>query len=338
MDETSNDDKISEDSLPPTLHVVLERSRELRYGENPHQRAAQYRARGIPAGFWEGAVQHGGRELSYLNLLDAEAAWQLAHELVGPDGLSYGDGLAAAVIVKHTNPCGAAVDEDPATAYEKALDGDRVSAFGGIVALTSSVDQALADQIVAGPLADVLIAPSFDQVALARFAERRKNMRVIAAAPPSRLDLSLRQTDGGFLVQERDSFRSLPETWRVATKRAPSQQEWRDLELAWRVCGLTSSNAIVLAYGGQVVGVGCGQQNRVDAARIAGSKAAGRAQGGAGASDAFFPFRDGLDAMIDVGVTAVVQPGGSVHDQDVLVAADERGISMVLTGERHFRH
>jgi phosphoribosylaminoimidazolecarboxamide formyltransferase/IMP cyclohydrolase len=338
MDQTSGAEKDPDNSLPPTLHVVLERARELRYGENPHQRAAHYRARGNPPGWWEHAVQHGGRELSYLNLLDAEAAWQLAHELVGPDGLSYGNGLCAAAIVKHTNPCGAAVADDLATALERALDGDRVSAFGGIVALSGPVDGALADQIVAGPLADVLIAPAFEDAALARFAEKRKNMRVIAAPPPSRLDLSLRQTDGGFLVQERDSFRSLPETWQVATKRSPTDREWRDLELAWRVCGLTSSNAIVLAYGGQVVGVGCGQQNRVDAARIAGSKAAGRAQGGAGASDAFFPFRDGLDAVIDVGVTAVVQPGGSVRDQEVVAAADERGISMVLTFERHFRH
>jgi phosphoribosylaminoimidazolecarboxamide formyltransferase/IMP cyclohydrolase len=338
MDETSASEKEPEDFLPPTLHVVLERSKELRYGENPHQRAAQYRARGNPAGWWDGAVQHGGRELSYLNLLDAEAAWRLTYELVGPDGMSYGAGLAGAVIVKHTNPCGAAVADDVGRAYELALDGDRVSAFGGIVALSGPVDQALAEQIVAGPLADVLIAPAFAHAALGRFAEKRKNMRVIAAAPPSRLNLSLRQTDGGFLVQERDSFRTLPERWQVVTKRRPSEQEWRDLELAWRVCGLTSSNAIVLAYGGQVVGVGCGQQNRVDAARIAGSKAAGRAQGGAGASDAFFPFRDGLDAMTDVGVTAVVQPGGSVRDQEVVAAADERGISMVLTGERHFRH
>jgi phosphoribosylaminoimidazolecarboxamide formyltransferase/IMP cyclohydrolase len=163
-------------------------------------------------------------------------------------------------------------------------------------------------------------------------------MRAIAAPFPSRLELSVRQTNGGFLVQECDRFGSAPETWRVATKLVPTDQQWRDLELAWRVCGLTSSNAIVLAHGGQVVGIGCGQQNRVDAAGIAGRKAGGRAQGGAGASDAYFPFRDGLDEVIDAGVTAVVQPGGSLRDQEVIAAADERGISMVLTGERHFRH
>ncbi|MGA3353480.1 MAG: bifunctional phosphoribosylaminoimidazolecarboxamide formyltransferase/IMP cyclohydrolase [Acidimicrobiales bacterium] len=338
LDETESGAEDSGEILPPTLHVVLERARDLRYGENPHQKAAQYRARGHTAGWWDEAVQHGGRELSYLNLLDAEAAWQLVHELIGPDGLSFAGDLAAAVIVKHMNPCGVAVDKDITTAYGRALDGDRVAAFGGIVALSRPVDESLGNSIVEGPLADVLVAPAFDDGALARFAEKRKNMRVIAAPAPSRASLSLRQTNGGFLVQERDSFRSAPGSWQVASKLAPSAQQWQDLELAWRVCGLTSSNAIVLAYGGQVVGVGCGQQSRVDAARLAGSKAAGRAQGGAGASDAFFPFRDGLDAMIDAGVTAVVQPGGSVHDHDVIEVADERGIAMVLTGERHFRH
>lgn len=338
LDETGPDAQDGADPLPETLHIVLERAKELRYGENPHQQAALFRARGNPTGWWEGAVQHGGRELSYLNLLDAEAAWQLAYELVGPDGLSFGGGLAAVVIVKHTNPCGAAIAEDLATAYGRALEGDPVSAFGGIAALSGRVDETLAEQIVEGPLADLLIAPAFDDGALARFAAQRKNMRVIAAPFPARVRLSLRQIDGGFLVQERDRFRSAPETWRVATRIAPTEQQWRDLELAWRVCGLTSSNAIVLAYGGQIVGIGCGQQNRVDAAGLAGRKAAGRAQGGAGASDAFFPFRDGLDAMIDAGVTAVVQPGGSLRDHEVIAAADERGISMVLAGERHFRH
>ena len=260
------------------------------------------------------------------------------HELVGSEGLSFGAGLCAAVIVKHTNPCGVAIDEDLATAYDRALDADPASAFGGIVALSGRVDVALADRIAAGPMADLLIAPGFDEDALSCLAGRRKNMRVLAAPAPSPVEIGLRQIEGGFLAQEPDSFRSAPDTWRVATKLAPSRQQWRDLELAWRVCGLTSSNAIVLAYGGQIVGIGCGQQNRVDAARIAAGKAGGRAQGGAGASDAFFPFRDGLDAMIDAGVTAVVQPGGSVRDDEVISAADARGISMVLTSERHFRH
>jgi len=338
LDETSGIGRETPGPLYPTLHIALERAEELRYGENPHQRAARYRDAGAPAGWWEGAVQHGGRELSYVNLLDAEAAWTLAHELAGEGGLSFAGGLAAAVIVKHTNPCGAAVAGNLEAAYELALSADPVSAFGGIVALSSPVTQPLAEQIVESPLADVVIAPGFDDGALARFSDKRKNMRVIAAPPPSAPKLSLRQFAGGFLVQEPDRFRSAPSSWQVATKRTPTEQQWRDLELAWRVCGRTWSNSVVLAYGGQVVGIGCGQQNRVDAAGIAARKAAGRAQGGAGASDAFFPFRDGLDAVADAGVTAVVQPGGSLRDDEVIAAADERGISMVLTGERHFRH
>ena len=325
-------------ALPETFSVVLERVKSLRYGENPHQKASLYRVRGNPPGWWEVAVQHGGKELSYLNLLDAEAAWRLVHELVGSDGLSFGAGLCAAAIVKHTNPCGVAIDGDLGTAYARALDADPVSAFGGIVALSGRVDAALAEKIVAGPMADLLIAPGFDDGALSRFAGKRKNMRVMAAPAPSPVEIGLRQIDGGFLVQEHDRIRSAPDTWRVATRLTPSRQQWRDLELAWRVCSLTSSNAIVLAHGGQIVGIGCGQQNRVDAAGIAARKAGGRAQGGAGASDAFFPFRDALDAIIDAGVSAVVQPGGSVRDDEVIAAADARGISMVLTSERHFRH
>ena len=171
------------------------------------------------------------------------------------------------MIVKHTNPCGAAVAAHLASAYGRALDGDPISAFGGIVALSGRVDEALAKQIIEGPLADVLIAPAYDDAALAHFGAKRKNMRVLTAPSPARVSFSLRQLDGGFLVQEEDRFRSAPGTWRVATRLAPSEQQWRDLELAWRVCGLTSSNAIVLAYGGQIVGIGCGQQNRVDSGR-----------------------------------------------------------------------
>ncbi len=319
--------------LPPTLHLALERAETLRYGENPHQQGARYRALGAPASWWESVVQHGGRELSYLNLFDAEAAWQLASELTELDGPKF-----AAVIVKHANACGAAVDSVLATAYENAFEADPLSAFGGVVALTGHVDAALAAAIVANPLADELIAPSFDDDAIALFGSKRKNMRVLAAPPPTRDRLALRQVGGGFLVQESDRFLAGRGDWRVATKLVPSESQWRDLELAWRVCGRTTSNAIVLANGGKVVGVGCGQQSRVDAAAIAARKADGRAQGGAAASDAFFPFRDGLDAVLDAGVTAVAQPGGSLRDDEVVAAADERGVAMVLTGERHFRH
>lgn len=320
-------------ALPPTIHLALGRAGILRYGENPHQHGARYRTLGAPPGWWERVVQHGGRELSYLNLFDAEAAWQLAHELNALEGAT-----AAAVIVKHSNPCGVAIGGDLAVAYQGAFESDPISAFGGVVALTGPVDDALAAQIVANPLADVLVARSFSAGALELFAANRKNMRVLEAPVPTQVGIGLRQIDGGFLVQEPDRFLAGRESWRVATAAAPSDDQWRDLELAWRVCGRTSSNAVVLANAGQVVGVGCGQQNRVDAAAIAARKAGGRAQGGVGASDAFFPFRDGLDAVADAGVAVVVQPGGSLRDDEVIAAANERGIAMVLTGERHFRH
>jgi phosphoribosylaminoimidazolecarboxamide formyltransferase/IMP cyclohydrolase len=338
LDETNPEDPERDEQLPPSLHLVLERVTQLRYGENPHQSAARYREHGVGDRWWDGARQHGGRELSYLNLLDAEAAWQLVHELVGADGLSFAKDLSGAVIVKHTNACGAAVAQDLAQAYAKAVDGDALSAFGGIVALSGPVDDALGELIVNNTLADVLVAPGFEEAALARFAAKRKNMRVIEAPLPTHQSLSVRQTGGGYLVQQRDSFCAEPNSWQVVTTLAPSQGEWRDLELAWRVCARSTSNAIVLARDGQAVGVGCGQQSRVDAAQIASRKADGRAKGGAAASDAYFPFRDGLDALADAGVAVVVQPGGSIHDQDLIAAADERQISMVFTHERHFRH
>ncbi len=333
----------AEKPLPPTLHLALGRREELRYGENPHQRGARYEviAGGGPGavkgagGFWAFASQHGGRELSYLNLFDADAAWRLAHELLGLGT------TAAAVIVKHANACGAALarpGEGLAEAYQRAFDSDPVSAFGGIVALTGRVDRPLAEQIVSNPLADVLIASGYDEEALALFAEKRKNMRPLEAPEPGPLGLALRQIDGGYLVQEPDLVAGRDDSWRVVTRRQPTDEQWRDAALAWLVCGRTQSNAIVLAKEGQLLGVGCGQQNRVDAAGLAARKAGGRAEGGAGASDAFFPFRDGLDAVADAGVGVVVQPGGSLRDDEVVAAADERGIAMVLTGQRHFRH
>ncbi|HUZ20100.1 MAG TPA: bifunctional phosphoribosylaminoimidazolecarboxamide formyltransferase/IMP cyclohydrolase [Acidimicrobiales bacterium] len=331
LDATHAADETDE-VLPPTLHLALERCQPLRYGENPHQRGARYRRLGEPPGWWDGVVQHGGRELSYLNLFDAEAAWQLVHEL-----LELGAG-AAAVIVKHANPCGAAIADDLATAYGRAFAADPVSAFGGIVALSGPVDLPLAKQIAANALADVLVAPEITPEAVELFAERRKNMRPLSAPPPGGGPLALRQIGGGFLVQEPDRFLVPRSSWRVVTKSVPAEEQWRDVELAWRVCARSSSNAIVLARDGTVLGVGCGQQNRVDPAMLAARKAHGRAAGGVAASDAFFPFRDGLDAVADAGVAVVVQPGGSLRDDEVIAAADERGIAMVMTGERHFRH
>jgi phosphoribosylaminoimidazolecarboxamide formyltransferase/IMP cyclohydrolase len=320
-------------TLPPTVHLALERAGELRYGENPHQLGARYRNINGEPSFWDAMVQYGGRELSYLNIFDAEAAWRLVHELASLKGVG-----AAAVIVKHANPCGAAVGGDLARAYEQAFASDPISAFGGVVALSGPVDLGLAEKIVGNALADVLISTEISPEAIELFGKKRKNMRPLVAVAPSAETLAMRQISGGFLIQVPDEFPAPRNAWRVVTKRAPDEGQWDDLELAWRVCGRTSSNAIVLAKDGQIVGVGCGQQNRVDAARLAGIKADGRAQGGVGASDAFFPFRDGLDAMIDAGVTTVIQPGGSLRDAEIIAAADERGIAMVLTGERHFRH
>ncbi len=248
---------------------------------------------------------------------------------------------AAAVIVKHANPCGAAIENaggDLAAAYQRAFEADANSAFGGIVALSGRVDLALAEQIVANPLADVLVARGYDEDALGFLSERRRNMRSLSAEPPGELGLVLRQIDGGFLVQQADRLVAGRSQWRTVTKAVPTEDNWRDVELAWLVCARTLSNAIVLSNNGQIVGVGCGQQSRVDAAGLAARKAAGRAEGGAGASDAFFPFRDGLDAVADSGVSVVVQPGGAMRDDEMIAAADERNIAMVLTGERHFRH
>ena len=321
------------DSLPVRIDIALERAGELRYGENPHQVGARYRRVGDRNGFWDRMTQYGGRELSYLNLFDAEAAWRLAHELLG-----LGSAPSAVVIVKHANPCGAAVAASLAEAYERAFDADPISAFGGIVALPGHVDLALAEAIVAHPLADVLIAASIAEDAVALFNQKRKNMRPLVAPAPVPEPLAFRQIAGGFLVQEPDMFKSPTKGWTVATERQPTAEELADAELAWRVCARTSSNAIVLAKSGQIVGVGCGQQNRVDAAGLALRKADGRASGGAAASDAFFPFRDGLDACADSGAAVVVQPGGSLRDDEVIAAANERGIVMLMTGERHFRH
>jgi phosphoribosylaminoimidazolecarboxamide formyltransferase/IMP cyclohydrolase len=322
--------------LPPTLHLALEKRETLRYGENPHQHGARYADAGT-WGMWDRVVQLSGREMSYLNLFDADAAWRLAHALaeLAPAGPG---ALAAGVIVKHANPCGAAVAGDLADAYARAFEADPLSAFGGVVALTGRIGMPLAEAIVANPLADVLVAGAVDDDAEELMRSKRKNMRVLVAPPPGRLGRSLRRVTDGWLVQDADELRAPPESWRVVTKAVPSGQQWRDLVLAWLVCARSASNSIVLAEGSRVVGVGCGQQSRVDAAAIAARKADGRAAGGAAASDAFFPFRDGLDACADAGVAAVVQPGGSVRDEEIVAAADERGLAMVMTGERHFRH
>lgn len=321
------------DALPPTLHLSLERAGELRYGENPHQGAARYRSTraGSPS-WWDGIVQHSGMPLSYLNLLDADAALRLAHDIAR-------ERLPAAAIIKHANPCGAAVASDLGSAYERAFECDPMSAFGGIVALTAPVDETLAADMVANPKADVVIAPGYSPGALELFATKRKNTRILQAPAPEPEVRHIRQLGSGdWLVQEPYRLAADRDSWRVVTQAGPTPAQWADLELAWRVCAHVRSNAVVLAGNGMAVGVGAGQQNRVDCGEIAVRKAAGRAKGGAAASDAFFPFRDGLDILAGAGVGAVIQPGGSMRDSEVIAAADEHRIAMILTGERQFRH
>ncbi|MCI0393385.1 MAG: bifunctional phosphoribosylaminoimidazolecarboxamide formyltransferase/IMP cyclohydrolase [Chloroflexi bacterium] len=315
-------------SLPPTLHLALERAQELRYGENPHQAGARYRETGA-TGWWDSVVQHSGMALSYLNLYDAEAAWRLVHDLGSEP---------AAVIIKHANPCGVAVAADISAAYHLAFECDPKSAFGGIVALNRPVSEALATEIAANPKADVLIAPAFDPAARELLAAKRKNMRVLEAQPPGRPGMVFSRVDAGFLVQQPDSINLDRSTWRVASQARPSEAQWGDIELAWIICAYTKSNAIVLVANGVAWGVGAGQQSRVDAGELAARKAAGRAAGGACASDAFYPFRDGIDAAAAAGASAVIQPGGSIRDEEIIQAADEHGLVMVFTGERHFRH
>ena len=319
--------------LPAVIRLELERAEMLRYGENPHQQGARYRLGGT-AGFFDGVVQHGGPALSYLNLMDAEAAWRLAHHL--------GDGPAA-VIVKHANPCGAAIADGLATAYSRAFDCDPRSAFGGVVAVNAVVDEATADAMVAAAQADVVIAPGYADGVIDRLAARRANTRLLQApqgrsGEPEWELRTLGGSTGDFLAQTPRRLEADPADWQVVTARRPTDAEFADAVFAWRVCAHTSSNAIVLARGGVAWGIGAGQQNRVEAGQLAATKAAGRAAGGACASDAFYPFPDGIDAAADAGAAVVVQPGGSVNDAQVIAAANELNIAMLLTAERQFRH
>ena len=317
--------------LPETIHLTLERVDILRYGENPHQQGARYRRPGHPS-FWDAVTQHSGKELSYLNLFDADAAWRLCHELLSDHG------QPAVAIIKHANACGAAVDRDVARAFQAALDCDPTSAFGGIVAVSSPVDEAVAKVIAEGPQADVVIAPSYVGDALAILTERRKATRLLAAALPEASNRSIRNLGQAFLIQEADAFLSPKSAWTQMTERAPTEAEWADLTMAWRICGRTTSNAIAISKACRAVGVGAGQQSRVVAAEIAVAKAGEDARGAAAASDAFFPFPDGLEVLANAGVMAIVQPGGSIRDGEVVEVANRLGIAMVATGERHFRH
>ena len=326
FDESATADSESDDAgLPASIHLALELAQPLRYGENPHQQGARYRQVGA-ASWWDSMTQHGGKELSYLNVFDTEAAWRLVQRFDAP----------AVVVVKHANPCGVAIADDITEAYIRANACDPVSAFGGIVAANRTITAELATAL-GDVFTEVVIAPDFEPEALEILAVK-KNLRVMSANAPSPLPFDVRPVDGGLLVQQPDPVAGRSDDWRVVTTAQPSDRQWADLEFAWQVCAAVSSNAIVYAKDLQAFGIGAGQQNRLDSARIAADRSAGRAQGGACASDAFFPFRDGLDAAAAAGIAAVIQPGGSVRDDEVIAAADEHGIAMVFTGQRHFRH
>ena len=326
------DDGEGDDVLPPRLEVRA--SREdlvLRYGENPHQQAALYRTDGADP-WWAHVTQHSGVALSYLNLYDADAAWLLAHDLATSTG------KVACAIIKHANPCGAAVADTAPEAYQRALECDTRSAFGGIVALSVPIDGDTVERMVAGPMTDVVIAPGYGDGVVDALRAKRKSTRLLEAPAPTPDPLHVRPVTGGYLVQEAHRFVAPPEGWRVVTQRTPTAAERADAALAFRLCGWVTSNSIVLVKDGVAWGIGAGQQNRVEAGQIATAKAAGRAAGGACASDAFYPFPDGVEAAAEAGVAVVVQPGGSVRDDEVIAKADELGLAMLFTGERHFLH
>jgi phosphoribosylaminoimidazolecarboxamide formyltransferase / IMP cyclohydrolase len=316
--------------LPERLHFAFARRQELRYGENPHQRAALYAPAGEAARGIAAARQLQGKELSYNNLVDLEAALELALEFRRP----------AAVIVKHNNPCGTAEQETLVEAYVKALACDPVSAYGGVMAFNRPLDGATAEE-VAKLFVECIVAPGYDEAALAKFAAK-KNLRLLqlpAAENAAREgELELKRISGGVLVQEQDRHELGESELKVVTKRAPTREEIADLLFGWKVCKHVKSNAIVFAHAGQTVGVGAGQMSRVDSVKIAVMKAQLPLAGSVVASDAFFPFPDGVEEAGKAGATAVIQPGGSVRDADVIAAADRLGMAMVLCGVRHFRH
>jgi len=311
------------ESLPSTVRINFPMAQSLRYGENPHQRAALY-ADGSGLGV-AGATQLQGKELSYNNLVDLDACWEMVQEFAEP----------AVMIVKHTNPCGAAIGETVLEAYKKALECDPVSAFGSVIGINREVDGEAAEEI-AKLFVEAIAAPSFTTEAKERFAAK-KNLRLVevrSAAPQT----VVKQVSGGLLMQDADRAKVNESELDIVTWRPPTPEELRSLLFAWSVCKHVKSNAIVYARDGQTIGIGAGQMSRVDAARFGAMKAQLPLAGCVAASDAFFPFPDGLETVAAAGATAVIQPGGSVKDQDVIAAADKLGLAMVFTGIRHFRH
>jgi phosphoribosylaminoimidazolecarboxamide formyltransferase/IMP cyclohydrolase len=319
----------ADDTFPYRLNLSFEKSQDLRYGENPHQRAAFYSDLGSTLFSVAAARQMQGKELSFNNILDLDAAWRLVTEIDEP----------ACVIVKHTNPCGSGTGESPLEAYERAWACDPTSAFGGIIAFNEKVDAAAARKVTS-QFVEAVIAPGFEKAAL-EVLGKKANLRVMSmdtTAIHKASGFDLRRVMGGLLAQQWDLHRLERERCEVVTKRPPAEEEWKALLFAWTVVKHVKSNAIVYANAVQTVGVGAGQMSRVDSARIAAQKAVLPLAGTVVASDAFFPFRDGIDEIAKTGATAVIQPGGSVRDEETIAAADEHGLAMVFTGVRHFRH
>jgi len=318
-----------EPSFPGTLSVAFEKVQDLRYGENPHQSAAFYReAEGVPRAV-AGARKLQGKELSYNNILDLDAAWRLLCEFDQP----------AAVVIKHTNPCGVALGDTLLSAYVLARETDPVSAFGGIVGLNRTVDKKTAKELVSTFL-EAVIAPGFDPEALEEL-RGKKNLRLLAIDDPAELGwegYNLCRVVGGLLVQDWDSSPLDRSRLEIPTERKPTEEEMEALEFAWKVAKHVKSNAIVIAKNRNTLGIGAGQMSRVDSCHLAVTKAQSSLEGSAAASDAFFPFRDGPDQLADAGVRAIIQPGGSIRDEEVITGANERGLAMVFTGLRHFRH
>ncbi len=324
------------EGFPSQQARVYEKQLDLRYGENPHQRAAYYAQVGAPRHLLEGVTQRHGKELSFNNLLDLSAAREIVEDFDAP----------ACAIVKHNNPCGAAVAREGLDAYARALASDPQSAYGGVIALNTWVDGPLAEAL-GRQFIEVLFAPSFSAEAIGILTVK-KNVRLLelaesaATVPPGAAELEAKPVLGGVLLQDRDAVTETREAMTVVTARAPSEEEWADLLFAWRICRFVRSNAIVVARAEATIGIGAGQMSRVDAVEIALKKAGEfqpeRLAGAALASDAYFPFADGPQVAIDAGVTAIIQPGGSVRDAEVIAAAEQAGITMVTTGRRHFRH
>jgi len=313
--------------FPDLITLAYRKVQDTRYGENPHQSGAFYRRYASAGPSLADARQLQGKELSYNNIVDLDTAWGLASEFAQP----------AAAIIKHATPCGAAIGASLEDAYAAALRCDPVSAFGGVVALNRTVDGPTASAI-AGIFTEAIIAPGFSSEAR-DILKKKTSLRLLMSAPPdSGSGLEVKSVRGGALLQDRDVEDTAEHSRTVATPRAPSAEEMSDLEFAWIVAKWVKSNAIVFARGGATVGIGAGQPNRVGAVEIAVKVAGERARGAVMAGDAFFPFRDGIDAAARAGITAVIQPGGSVRDDEVIAAATEHGMAMVLTGRRHFRH